>query len=258
MTDVPPLVIADDYGLGADHDRVIRELLALGAISGTSVLVEHCDAERAAALAEICPEGAEIGLHLNLTLAAPGQPPRPTAQALLGDALRGRVNTADIRAAYDAQLVRFRALFGRTPDFLDGHQHAHAFPRIQAETVRLAAALPKAWTRSTVPAHLLGAIRDGGAKVAVVGFLGRQLRAKLRTAGLRTNTRFGGFLDLTAPDKIEAPLRRLLQDIPPGVVLMVHPGSAEDPAQTEGHDPRCRAIEAKILREIAPLTKPSR
>lgn len=245
MSRFAPRVIADDYGLGAGHDAVIRELLELGAITGTSVLVEHCDAARAEALLGAVGPGQEIGLHLNLTLAPAGATARPTSKALLlAGVRRGRALAAE---AFPAQLERFRKLFGRPPDYIDGHEHAHTFPGVRDETVRLAATLAPAWTRSTVPGNLAEALRDGGGKVLVIAALGRALRARLRARGLATNDTFSGFLNLADPACARRALPRLLAENAAGNVLMVHPGRADDPMQCAGHAGATRAVEAEIL-----------
>ena len=63
-----PLLIADDFGLGAGHNAVILDLLAKQKINGTSVMIDgQLDAASVQKLRTLRDEGAVIGLHLNLT-----------------------------------------------------------------------------------------------------------------------------------------------------------------------------------------------
>src|SRR3954454_3523834 len=92
------------------------------------------DSERAAAIA--LERGLEVGLHLNLTLPFGGDHvPGPVAERqakLTGvftketwwDGAAPRVDSANVKAAVDDQLERFRSTFGE-PAFVNGHHHVH-------------------------------------------------------------------------------------------------------------------------------------
>src|SRR5262245_3558767 len=78
-------LVADDYGISRSVNRAIRELLADGRLSATSVMVvaPAFDPEEVASLkASIAGKPAAIGLHLTLTAPfAPLSPGyRPTRQ----------------------------------------------------------------------------------------------------------------------------------------------------------------------------------
>ena len=46
------------------------------------------------------------------------------------------------------QLAAFKELFGRAPDFVDGHQHAQLFPQVRDAFLRaVKEAAPGAWVR---------------------------------------------------------------------------------------------------------------
>lgn len=250
MSDFPAQIIADDYGLGMRHDMVIRELLDKRALTGTSVLVDHCDGERADALSAALAKDQQLGLHLNLTLSPPDTQDFPNVRDLLRDALKNDIAAEVVRSVFAAQLDRFRAMFGRDPDFLDGHEHVHTFPGIRAETLALAAQVPGAWVRSTVPANLPRALLNAGVKVLPIAWFGHRLRAELDAAGIPTNRKFSGLLNLADPHSVARDLPILLGELTDGTVLMVHPGSAADPSATEGHSNDARYYEAKILRSV--------
>lgn len=242
-------IIADDYGLGEDHDRVMRSLLAAGAIDGVSVLVETCTPDSARRLAMAVTPGQRIGLHFNLTLAPPGAPARPSRAALLARTAL-RIGQPEARTALQAQWAAFHALFGRAPDHIDGHEHCHAFPgirRIVIDHARRTGVAVRSMAPLTPPA---------GTKDLVIAGLGRALRRRARGAGVPTNDRFGGILPF---DDAARALARLDADIAAGehhaartgesVWLMVHPGAAEDPAQVAGHPAGMRRAEADFLME---------
>lgn len=240
------MIVADDYGLGDQHDQVMRGLLAGRAIDAVSVLVEHCSEASAQALRAHWQSDARVGLHINLTLAPAGTPPRPgRGRLLLRSALGlGRITARD---RLQTQWARFHELFDRPPDFLDGHEHCHAFPGIRSEVVALAARanLPvRSMVPPTPPADL---------KARVIAHLGSQMQSAARARGVLTNDWFLGALPL---DKPQEALRALAVQIDAAerlaaqaqVWMMVHPGSAQDPNQVPGHAPALRALEADFLR----------
>ncbi len=93
-----------------------------------------------------------VGLHTTLT--APFHPLTMHFQPLdggrflsLGNTLQAallrRFDTEMVQAELQAQLTAFNELFGRVPDYIDGHQHVQLFPQIRDAFV----AMVKATTR---------------------------------------------------------------------------------------------------------------
>ncbi len=81
-----------------------------------------------------------IGLHVTLTgafrpISAGFRPTRSGTFLSLEEMFaRGALrllNRKTIATEIAAQVDAFVALFGRTPDFVDGHQHVHLFPRVR-------------------------------------------------------------------------------------------------------------------------------
>lgn len=245
-----PLLIADDFGLGRGHDRVILDLIEEGCIDGTSVMVDGeiapADLER---LRHLRAGGARVGLHLNLTHRFPASPVCYRIGQLMRLCLIGRM-PPDVRPEFSRQADRFAALFATPPDHYDGHQHCHCLPGLSA----LAAALPQGEERRMrvpLPASLSGLVlnmRAGGAKVAVIAALAFHARRLFRSKGWRVNADFSGFLKLDDPGAVDLWLPRLLAEAGDSCLLMVHPGDAGDPAGCEGHATASRAREAAILR----------
>lgn len=141
------IVNADDWGYDRDcTDRALESFLA-GGVTSASALVLMSDSERAAELAR-ANSLAAIGLHLNLTepyRAAVAGPARERQARVVGFFARRPLNRwlynpllrRDVRDVVCDQLEAFRALYGREPDHVDGHQHVHVSPN-----VLLAGAIP--------------------------------------------------------------------------------------------------------------------
>lgn len=139
-----PLLIvnADDFGWNRGATDLTAECFAAGQITSTTALMYMEDSDRAAELA--LARDIPVGLHLNLTdpfTAASIPEPVRERQARAcrifgGPALRKRSWTYDPRirglaeAAIRDQLERFRALFGREPTHVDGHNHVQVCPNV--------------------------------------------------------------------------------------------------------------------------------
>ena len=91
------IVTADDYGYAQPYDEGIAEAAQAGAIDGVSAMVMRYEPDPGPL------EGTEaaVGLHLELD-----------------------------RAGLAEQVERFESVFGRGPDYLDGHHHCHATPEV--------------------------------------------------------------------------------------------------------------------------------
>src|ERR1700686_37678 len=152
---------ADDYGLSPGVNRAIRDLIERGRLNATSVMMvgpsigrDEVDALRSAAAKS--PRCA-IGLHITLT--APFRPLtmhfRPldggmflAFPKLLRAGLLRRLDPEIIHAELMVQLSAFTGMFGRAPDFVDGHQHVQLFPQVRDAFLRaVKEAAPSAWVR---------------------------------------------------------------------------------------------------------------
>ncbi|MEP9396367.1 ChbG/HpnK family deacetylase [Mesorhizobium sp. KR2-14] len=243
--------IADDFGLGRRHDEVILSLLAAGKLDGTSVMVHgRIEPGAIARLRALRDNGAQVGLHLNLTQPFPESGP----VSPLGKLIRPGGRLPDgIAASLHRQVEEFVALFGNLPDYYDGHQHCHCFPAIAPLIPRLPYG-PNTWVRVPLPATWAGRwlnLCAGGAKVLAIMTFAARARTVFARAGLRVNSDFSGFLRLDDPAAVRRRLPRLLSAAGPQCLVMLHPGDATDPIQCLGHAPESRAAEAEILLESA-------
>jgi predicted glycoside hydrolase/deacetylase ChbG (UPF0249 family) len=228
---------ADDYGIAPGVNAAIRDLIGRGRLNATSVMVvaASCTPGEIEALKKAGK--AAIGLHLTLT--APFKPLTdgftPLAQgafhpvqAMLRLALLRRLDPAALALEVDAQIAAFKQAFGRTPDFIDGHQHVHLFPQVRdavLDAVRRLA--PGAWVRQCVSAVPLSA-RLNDPKGLLIDVLSRAVRRRATKLGIKTNSAFAG----TYTYRPDADFARLfpgfLEGLPEGGLVMCHPGHVDD------------------------------
>jgi chitin disaccharide deacetylase len=247
---------ADDYGMAEGVNRAIRDLISRGRLNATSVMVVGAAIGRAevAALQEIAAGSprCEIGLHATLT--APFRPLtmyfRPLDGGLflpfpklLRAGLLRRLDAGLIEDELAAQLAAFKELFGRAPDFVDGHQHAQLFPQIRDAFLRAAKeAAPAAWVRQGGRLQPL-AKRLGAPKALVLDGLSAQFRKRATASGIPFNPAFAGAYDFSkAPDFGEL-MGGFLDGLPDGGLVMCHPGFVDE--TLESLDPLTTQREAE-------------
>ena len=235
----PIWLCADDYGISTSVNKAIRELVMRGRINATSVMAAAPSLTRSeAASLNMLNAGARrvaIGLHVTLTapfapMSASFRPLRngaflPLEQMLLRGTLR-LLSRQKLGIEIATQLKAFVTLFGRAPDFIDGHQHVHLFPQVRdalLDVVREAA--PKAWVRqcgrAVAPPNPLA-----DRKALVLDWLSRAFRARAGKLGIATNPAFAGTYDFAAeapPDFAEL-FPDFLRKLPAHSVVMCHPG----------------------------------
>ena len=232
---------ADDYGLAEGVNRAIRDLISRGRLNATSVMVvgpaigrnEVSELQAAAAASPRCA----IGLHATLT--APFRPlslhfrpvdgglflPYP---AMLRSGLLRRLDRGMIEDELLVQLAAFKDLFGRAPDFVDGHQHAQLFPQVRdGFLAAVKAAAPGAWVRQGGRRQPL-ARRLGAPKALVLDVLSAQFRKRAAAAGIRFNPAFAGAYDFTTSPDFGDLMRQFIAGMPEGGLVMCHPGFVDD------------------------------
>lgn len=130
----------DDFGYSPAINAAVARNYAAGGLTSTSLLVNGAAARAAFRLARALP-GLGIGWHVNLTEGGPVLPPRAVPTLIdrrglfrpLGAQLRGilagTTRTDELARELAAQLALLLDA-GITPTHVDGHLHAHAFPRV--------------------------------------------------------------------------------------------------------------------------------
>lgn len=238
-------VCIDDLGLHAGVNEGAVRLWTEGRVSSWSVLVDGPAASGLAAWwRDAALNGAkrrpELGLHLNLTeaVSAEGRV-RPLSRWILASAcgsLRTAAAQADLREEIGRQWQRFVALFGRTPDFVDGHQHVHQLPGVrEALLAVLAEALPadartRPWLRHCGRPEGAAATEPPGERFKpwLIERLGsRGLQQMAQAAGWPQTRALLGVRRLVPGEAAFARrLARWLNEASDGALLMVHPACA--------------------------------
>jgi chitin disaccharide deacetylase len=232
---------ADDYGLSPGVNRAIRELIGRGRLNATSVMVvgPAIGRDEVSALQAVASASPRCAVGLHATLTAPFRPLtmhfQPldggmflSFQRLLRAGLLRRLDPEIIQAELRVQLTAFKDLFGRAPDFVDGHQHAQLFP--QARDAFLAAvkeAAPNAWVRQGGRRQPL-ARRLGSPKALVLDLLSAQFRKRAARAGITFNPGFAGAYDFSRQPDFGALMRQFLDGLPEDSVVMCHPGFVDE------------------------------
>lgn len=201
MSDAPPggaplVVTADDYGLTDATCRAILDAHRLGIVTATSVLAVAPGVDRRLAWLADAP-ALSVGVHL----AVVGEDPPllsaaeiPTLvdrrgrlarswRALVGRAVTGRVDPADLRREFGAQVERVAAM--AAPTHLDSHQHVHLWPVVGEVVVDLA-------VERDIGAVRVPRSNRRGPRAGRIGALADRLAARAVAAGLATTERFAG------------------------------------------------------------------
>jgi predicted glycoside hydrolase/deacetylase ChbG (UPF0249 family) len=139
------IVNADDFGLTESVSRGILQAHREGILTSTTFMVNFPWAPDMAPLLAEAPR-LGVGVHLNLTTGAPLLPPEQVPTLVAGDGafsksmlrMFTRVDVADVRREWAAQIERGTQLLGRLPTHLDTHRYLHGHPRFAAVLIDLA------------------------------------------------------------------------------------------------------------------------
>lgn len=232
------LITADDYGIGPETSRAIRELGATRLVTSTVLLVNSPHAESDIALWKIAGCPVEMGWHPNLTMDQPILPPHrvPSLVDRRGHFLSlatlsrklflGLVKHRELRDELAAQYRRHVELVGRHPWMVNGHKHIHIFPMVGAALREVLSDQkePCYLRHLGEPTGLIRSIPGARLKRVFLTTLGRWSGRKQSRSGFWGNEVLAGITD---PIWVQDPdfFIRWLQQVPGQVVeLMVHPG----------------------------------
>jgi predicted glycoside hydrolase/deacetylase ChbG (UPF0249 family) len=245
MTDsAPPRRIwlcADDYGLSPGVNRAIRDLIERGRLNATSVMVvgPAIGREEVSALRTAAANSPRCSIGLHVTLTAPFRPLTMHFQPLDGGmflafpkllraGLLRRLDPEIIHAELMVQLSAFNEMFGRAPDFVDGHQHAQLFPGVRdAFLTAVREAAPNAWVRQGGRNQPL-ARRLGTPKALFLDILSAQFRRRASRANIAFNPGFAGAYDFSRQPDFSTLMRQFLEGLPEGGLIMCHPGFVDE------------------------------
>jgi predicted glycoside hydrolase/deacetylase ChbG (UPF0249 family) len=244
MNDAAPRRIwlcADDYGLSPGVNRAILDLIERGRLNATSVMVvgPAIGRDDVSALAVAAAKSPRCAIGLHVTLTAPFRPLTMVFQPLDGGmflafpkllraGLLHRLDPEIMHAEVMMQLSAFTEMFGRAPDFVDGHQHAQLFPQVRdAFLTAVKQAAPDAWVRQG-GRNLPLARRLGAPKALVLDLLSAQFRKRAKRADIAFNPGFAGAYDFSGQPDFSELMQHFLDGLPDGGLIMCHPGFVDD------------------------------
>jgi predicted glycoside hydrolase/deacetylase ChbG (UPF0249 family) len=232
---------ADDYGLSPGVNRAIRDLIERGRLNATSVMVvgPAIGRDEVSALEAVVANNPRCSIGLHATLTAPFRPLTmyfqpldggtflPFAKVLRAGLLR-QLDPEIVRAELIVQLAAFNELFGRAPDFVDGHQHVQLFPQVRdAFLSAVKEAAPNAWVRQGGRDQPL-VRRLGTPKALILDILSAQFRRRASRANISFNPGFAGAYDFTRPADFGQLIKGFLESLPEGGLIMCHPGFVDE------------------------------
>jgi len=234
----PIVLCADDYGVAPGVSRAICALIGQGRLSATSCMTVSPHWPEHAGWLRPLADRADIGLHLTLTdhaplgamrLAAGGR--LPSLGSLMRRAFTGALDRAEIAAEIARQLDAFAAVFGRPPDFVDGHQHVQLLPGVRQALLAVLAERrgggAGAYVRDChAPIRLILSRRVAPAKALFLSLLAAGFARSAATQVIATNPAFAGvygFVGAYGPL-----LARFVADLPANAIVMCHPGWTDE------------------------------
>jgi predicted glycoside hydrolase/deacetylase ChbG (UPF0249 family) len=191
------------------------------------------------ALRTVAADSPRCAIGLHVTLTAPFRPLTmhfqpldggmfPAFPKLLRAGLLRRLDPEIIRAELMVQLSAFNEMFGRAPDFVDGHQHAQLFPGVRdAFLTAVKEAAPSAWVRQGGRNQPL-ARRLGTPKALFLDVLSAQFRTRAARANIVFNPGFAGAYDFSQAPDFSTLMRQFLDGLPEGGLIMCHPGFVDE------------------------------
>jgi len=234
-------VCADDYGISPGVNRAIRDLIGKGRLNATSAMVvaPALGREEVASLKAAAEQSPRCAIGLHVTLTAPFRPLTMHFRPLDGDmflpfarllraGLARRLDPEIIHSEVAMQIARFEELFGRPPDFVDGHQHAQLYPIVRdgfLGAVRDKA--PNAWVRQARRNRPLSRRLLSPKALFLDGLSTQFVRLAARTE-LVTNPAFSGAYDYSRKPDYGALMQGFLDGLPEQGVVMCHPGFVDE------------------------------
>jgi chitin disaccharide deacetylase len=232
---------ADDYGISPGVNRAIRDLIERGRLNATSVMVvgPAIGREEVDALRSVATKSPRCAIGLHVTLTAPFRPLTmhfrpldggmfPSFPSLLRAGFARRLDPEIFQAELKVQLATFGEIFGRTPDFVDGHQHVQLYPQVRdAFLAAVKDAAPSAWVRQGGRSGSL-ARRLSAPKALLLDALSAQFRRRAARAGLAFNPGFAGAYDFSWQPDFGGLMQQFLDGLPEHGLIMCHPGFVDE------------------------------
>ena len=238
------IINADDYGYYPCISQGILEAATSGALTATGILANSPDLKTQLEWLDTVKD-LEVGVHLNLTFRQPltaimteklarWQGSFPSAYAMSGMVLTGKISINDVRLEWSAQI---EACQGKKLQFLNSHEHIHMLPVLFPLLLELAAKYDIPDIRLTQAEWL--------APFGVSALVRNTLMQAMQTFNkTKLKSKTPVFLGLSRSGKLDYPyLETIFSTLIPGNTyeLMCHPGRFDpneisDPKLLSYHD----------------------
>jgi predicted glycoside hydrolase/deacetylase ChbG (UPF0249 family) len=223
----------DDFGMHPGIDSAALRLAEMGRVHAVSCMVGGNSWSSSSPLLRPMVK-VDVGLHLDFTESPLLTGSRRTLPAMVFTSHLRWLDSRAIRAEIRAQLDAFEQAMGRSPSFIDGHQHVHQLPMVRNELLaelQARASRLSPWIRSTRaprvgPSGLAGI--PGLIKPRVVESLGaRRLSAEAKRFGHKQNKHLLGVYDFRGgSSRYLTLLARWCRHASNGDLLMCHPSES--------------------------------
>lgn len=258
------VLCADDFALTDGVSRSILALIEAGKLSAAGAMTNRPHWRNFAGAFGALAEKADLGLHLNLTCANPlGAMPRLAPGGVfpgLPELARAAVTSPTVRREIAAEIARqldaFEDAMGRSPAFLDGHQHVHVLPGIRRALLDiLSKRYPKGGLYLRDPHDSPAAIRARGVaigKALTISALALGFRRAALRRGFAVNRGFSGVAPFDPQRDFAADLQRFLLRPGRAHLVMCHPGFVDDELARLDPVVATRPVEHAALLEFVP------
>jgi chitin disaccharide deacetylase len=220
------IVCADDFALDERVNAGILRLVEIGRLSAVSCFTDAPSWRECGVEFRGLARRVYVGLHFNLTQPF-GQGERSLPYWIASCSSR-TVDVPGVRAHLQRQWDNFVAVVGRQPDFVDGHQHVHAFPIVRSlvhdfvaavghnDAVRIRAVSPSfGGTDAPFKRAVIHALANAGPQVT--------------DRGMFLNTGFAGDYSLSLDADFERLFAGWLAGAPDRGLIMCHPALGPAP-----------------------------
>ena len=225
MTEKLISICSDDFGQNQSIDEGILKLVSLGRLQAVTVFTEGQGWALRASKLKAFESQIDIGIHLNLTEPFVGSEQKSSLNSLLLRSHLRLLNKEAIKNSFRQQIQLFKSQMNRLPDFLDGHQHVHAFPIINQA---LQEVIQEFWGENS-PLYVrdsskLNLQSDGFLlKKIILHIACRGLTAKMNKIHVTTNSAFTGVYDFAPKANYANLVQGWLKSAANHTLMMCHP-----------------------------------
>lgn len=234
------VLCADDYALSTASSDGILLLLETSRLSAVSAVVNTNLWQTYSTRLLPYLDKIDIGLHFNLTeaawLTAPKMKPLGLPK-LIAKSYLGQLSEEAVYQELEAQIQAWSLVFGRLPDFIDGHQHIQQLPTIRDAMLRWFQTKDKDISCYLRCSYSRCQGHNNKLKRLIINKLGaRKLKKILTKQTIKYNPSFSGIYDFSETANYQQLFQGFLKEMQPSGIIMCHPAYGID-----NHDPHNQA-----------------